>query len=388
MILHTIKLKLSFVSRFIQSIAKFFRTNTKLKQAGLTIMFAKKFVNNWKKYKIQKRLDLEPVFAMYLITKRCNFRCTYCYAESNKRISAVSPEDLNTADTFKLMEIVRKDVSNIYFEGGEPLLRKDIIEVLKHCRDLNYDVLALTTNGILLPKYPKIVEYLNYLTISIDSFDEKKNDALSGVKAGTTKKLISIINEYKELQKNNKFTLLLNSVITPHNIPDIYDIMYFCFENNIGFSVIGQMSDFQPVKALRNNPEYHKLVNDILKYNKKGYPVLGMPDYTRTLLTFQKHKCFPTLIPTIYPNGDLLYPCEVLNKKRYNLLETGSISRANERGLAEVGYKIDCPGQCYLPCYISASCFMEKPFSAIKQGIRLKMGNCFNKKCTTPRENL
>lgn len=369
-------------------ITNFFRTNTKIKKANLTLMFAKRFANNWIKYKFQKRLDLDPVFAMYLITKKCNFRCTYCYAESNKRISAVAPEDLNTADTLKLLEIVRKDVSNIYFEGGEPLLRKDLIDVLKYCRDLDYDILALTTNGVLLPKNEKIIDYLDYLTISIDSFDEKKNDRLSGVKDGTTKKLVAIIKEYVEIQKNHNFTLLLNAVITPHNIKDIYEIMDFCFENSIGFSVIGQMCDFQPVDFLHKSPEYHKLVNDIIEYNKKGYPVLGMPDYNKSLLMFQRHRCFPTLIPTIYPNGDLLYPCEVLNKRRYNLLTVGSIANANRKGLKDVGYEINCPGQCYLPCYISASCFMEKPFSAIKQGIRLKMGNCYNKRSKTANKQL
>ncbi|MBN2533763.1 MAG: radical SAM protein [Spirochaetales bacterium] len=380
MILDIIKLKLSFIYKIVNIVTTFLKTNKRIKKTKLTFMFVKKFANNWVKFKFRKRLDLEPVFAMYLITKKCNFRCTYCYAESNKRISAVSPKDLNTTDTFKLIEIIRKDVSHIYFTGGEPLLRKDIIPVLKYCRDLDYDVLALTTNGSLLPKYEKIIDYLDFLTISIDSFDEKKNDQISGVKSGTTKKIKEIIKEYAELQKHHKFTLLLNTVITPINIQDTYAIMDFCFERNIGLSVIGQMSDFKPIDFLRTSPEYMKLVSDIIEYNKKGYPVLGMPSYNKSLLTFERHRCFPTLIPTIYPNGDLLYPCEVLNKRRYNLLEIGSISDANMMGLAEVGYKIDCPGQCYLPCYISASCFMEKPFSAIKQGIRLKMGNCYNKR--------
>ena len=109
-----------------------------------------------------------------------------------------------------------------------------------------------------------------------------------------------------------------------------------------------------------------------------------MPEFNRTLLLFRDHTCFPTLIPTIYPNGDLLYPCEVMNTRRYNLLETGSIREAYRRGVKEQGSSINCPGECYMPAFITASCFMEQPFQAIKQGIKLKMGNCYN---TETKEN-
>ena len=203
---------------------------------------------------------------------------------------------------------------------------------------------------------------------------------MSGVKEGTTKRIISIIKEFAQFQKEHHFTLLINVVITRENIKDVYGIMDFCFEHDIGFSAIAQMTNFKPLEYLRTSTEYKKLVDDILDYNRKGYPVLGMPIYNYNMLAFQKHLCFPTLIPTIYPNGDLLYPCEVLNKKRYNLLEVGSIKAANSQGLADVGYEINCPGECYLPCYISASCFMEKPISSIKQEMKLKMGNCYHKK--------
>jgi hypothetical protein len=138
------------------------------------------------------------------------------------------------------------------------------------------------------------------------------------------------------------------------------------------------MENFRPIPYLRNNKEYTKLIECIIDYNRKGYPVLGMPEFNKTLLLFGEHTCFPTLIPTVYPNGDLLYPCEVMNTQRYNLLKTGSIKEAYRQGIKQYGTQINCPGECYLPAFITASCFMEQPFSAIKQGIKLKMGNCYN----------
>ncbi len=357
----------------------------KLDQFRLGMSFVRKFIYNWVKVKSGDIILLEPIFALYLITKRCNFRCTYCYAESNERISSVSPEDLDPEKTIELLKIMRRDVENLYFSGGEPLLRSDIVDVLKTCRELKYHILSLTTNGLLLPKKPEVADYLDYLAVSLDSLDEKKNDAMSGVREGTTKRIIGITKEFAALQKEKNFSLLVNAVITADNIPDIYPLMDFCFEHNIGLSVIGQMENFKPIPALRDNPEYRQLIERIIDYNRKGYPILGMPEFNRTLLLFEDHTCFPTLIPTIYPNGDLLYPCEVLNNHRYNLLSTGSIRRAYELGVREQGSAINCPGECYLPAFITASCFMEQPFQAIKQGIKVKMGNCYNVETTINR---
>jgi MoaA/NifB/PqqE/SkfB family radical SAM enzyme len=354
----------------------------KLEEFKQAMYFSRKFFYNWMKIKTNHPAELDPIFALYLVTKRCNFRCTYCYAESNDRINSIAPDDLDFAQNVELLKIMRKDVSNLYFSGGEPLLRNDMVDILKTCRELNYHVLSLTTNGILLPKKPEIVDYLDYLAISLDTLDEAKNDKLSGVRAGTTARLIQIIKDFAAVQKEKGFTLLINAVIGEHNIPDIYDLMEFCFTHNIGISVIGQMENFHPIPYLRDNPEYIKLVDHILDCNRKGYPVLGMPQFNETMLLFRDHSCFPLLIPTVYPNGDLLYPCEVLNRRRYNLLETGSIREAYRRGQQDVGAKIECPGECYMPAFIMASCFMEQPFSAIKQGIKLKMGNCYNQHVT------
>ena len=34
----------------------------------------------------------------------------------------------------------------------------------------------------------------------------------------------------------------------------------------------------------------------------------------KTLLRFEEFKCYPTMFPRVYPNGDVFYPCEVLRK--------------------------------------------------------------------------
>src|SRR4030042_158545 len=197
----------------------------KTDQIRIAFSFIRKFLYNWIRVKTGNDVLLEPLFALYLITKRCNFRCGYCYAESNERISAVSPDDLDYQKTVELLTIMRKDVENIYFSGGEPLLRSDIVNVLRTSRALKFHTISLTTNGILLPKKPEVADYLDYLAVSLDTLDEAKNDAMSGVRAGTTQKIIGIIREFAGMQKEKNFSFLINAVITEDNIPAIYPLM-------------------------------------------------------------------------------------------------------------------------------------------------------------------
>ncbi len=86
------------------------------------------------------------------LTKRCNLRCIYCHGEgeaenrSNRSVREIDPTTIHT-----LTEVaVKHGVEKIKFSGGEPLLRRDLPDILSDLPDLK-DV-SLTTNGTLLSK--------------------------------------------------------------------------------------------------------------------------------------------------------------------------------------------------------------------------------------------
>ncbi|MCC6695635.1 MAG: GTP 3',8-cyclase MoaA [Candidatus Hydrogenedentes bacterium] len=133
------------------------------------------------------------------VTDKCNFRCTYCMPEDRY------PHDhefLSRHDLLTFEEIARftrlaigMGVSKVRITGGEPLLRKNLpvlIEMLANLPGLGD--LALTTNGILLPRFAKSLRDagLRRVTISLDTLDPAVFASMSGQSTGPDAVLAAI----------------------------------------------------------------------------------------------------------------------------------------------------------------------------------------------------
>ncbi|WP_412060473.1 GTP 3',8-cyclase MoaA [Rubrivirga sp. IMCC45206] len=84
------------------------------------------------------------------LTERCNLRCTYCMPASGVPLT---PRDahLTTDEIERLARLfVATGVETIRLTGGEPLVRKDAVEVARRLGRLGLRRLAITTNGLLL----------------------------------------------------------------------------------------------------------------------------------------------------------------------------------------------------------------------------------------------
>ncbi|CAH3152829.1 unnamed protein product [Pocillopora meandrina] len=111
------------------------------------------------------------------LTEKCNLRCQYCMPEEGVELSPNS-ELLTTEEIVSLAKLfVREGVNKIRLTGGEPLVRKDIVEL---CEELGriegLETLAMTTNGITLArKLPQLKNAgLNLLNISLDTLVPQK----------------------------------------------------------------------------------------------------------------------------------------------------------------------------------------------------------------------
>jgi len=87
------------------------------------------------------------------IIDRCNFRCTYCMPLEGLRF--LPTEDLLTAQ--EISQVVRAAVDvgfrKFRLTGGEPTLRRDLVEIVERIRSVDgVDELAMTTNAVLLPE--------------------------------------------------------------------------------------------------------------------------------------------------------------------------------------------------------------------------------------------
>ncbi|MCE5233988.1 MAG: GTP 3',8-cyclase MoaA [Mizugakiibacter sp.] len=121
------------------------------------------------------------------VVDRCNFRCPYCMPED------LYPEHhpfLNKHDRLSFEEIERLarafaglGVRKLRLTGGEPLLRRDLPQLVGMLvRVPGIEDIALTTNGVLLPKLaaPLRAAGLHRLTVSIDTLDPETFRQMSG----------------------------------------------------------------------------------------------------------------------------------------------------------------------------------------------------------------
>lgn len=121
------------------------------------------------------------------VTDRCNFRCTYCMPSDvfGPDFPFLQKEEiLSNQEIIRLAKIFSSfGVEKIRITGGEPLLRSDLTELvgsLNAIEGIKY--LALTTNGILLPKYAQSLKNagLQRVNISLDALDDELFQKING----------------------------------------------------------------------------------------------------------------------------------------------------------------------------------------------------------------
>lgn len=134
------------------------------------------------------------------ITARCNLKCSYCHGEGERRLENRTKE-MKTDEIVRIAKIaVDLGISRIKLTGGEPLVRSDIVEVVKGVSALRGLIdLSMTTNGTLLAPLAKQLREsgLKRVNISLPTLDEevyseltggRVKEALKGVKAAVEAK--------------------------------------------------------------------------------------------------------------------------------------------------------------------------------------------------------
>lgn len=110
------------------------------------------------------------------LTDRCNLRCQYCMPEHG--ISKMKHEDILTLEEIlRVVEILAAlGIQKVRLTGGEPLLRKGIIKLIRDIKSITgIRQIALTTNGILLDSMADdlIAAGLDGVNLSLDTLNEE-----------------------------------------------------------------------------------------------------------------------------------------------------------------------------------------------------------------------
>jgi MoaA/NifB/PqqE/SkfB family radical SAM enzyme len=169
---------------------------------------------------------IPPEHVYFSLTNRCNLKCKMC--EVSK--SSTSQESELSTDKVKdiIMQIRGMGINHIIFSGGEPLLRKDLVEIIKFAHENNIQMVDLITNGTMLDDaiMKELVEAgLNHFGISIDGLSQTS----SGIRGpGVFEKVIKNIdniNLYKSKDGRHSPSLGINFTIMGENVHDMLPVV-------------------------------------------------------------------------------------------------------------------------------------------------------------------
>ena len=116
-----------------------------------------------------------PLFCGHKLTYNCNLRCKMCpFWKRTSKDSSIEREKAI------LRQIYDSGACSVAFEGGEPLLRKDLVEILAFSRSLPLHT-SLVTNGTLLEsRIDEITSYINGVVYVSSDGLEKTHDTIRG----------------------------------------------------------------------------------------------------------------------------------------------------------------------------------------------------------------
>ena len=175
------------------------------------------------------------------VTDRCNLRCTYCMPTEDvnylKHKDILSFEEI--VDFVKIA--VDCGITKVRITGGEPLVRKNIIELVSQISEIQgVEDLSMTTNGILLSRFAGELKKagLKRVNISMDTLDEDEFTKIT--QGGNLKNVLKGIEAAKLAGLE---PVKINAVKMKNmNKNGIIELRQFCKQNDLKLRFIHQMN--------------------------------------------------------------------------------------------------------------------------------------------------
>ena len=188
-------------------------------------------------------IPIRPIRAGINVTNNCNSRCITCYHWKKQ-----SHNELTLTELTDILHQMRSlGIADLHLLGGEPLLRNDLSEIILNARNLKFDRITVTTNGLLLTreKVEQLIENgLTSINISLNG-EEKIHDFTRGIKGAYARTLDSI-RTVVEL-RNSRFhdlVITVQTIVMDLTLDQIVGMADMCHQFGIGIS-------FSPLNTTR-----------------------------------------------------------------------------------------------------------------------------------------
>jgi MoaA/NifB/PqqE/SkfB family radical SAM enzyme len=274
----------------------------------------------------------EPPYLIFFITARCNSRCKTCFywQKLNKEVNELSLKEISKiSKNFK-------QLLQLSLTGGEPFLRKDLVEICKiFAKNNDPFLITIPTNGLMPDRIANTTEKIlkscpnSYFRISL-SLDGvgKLHDEIRGAD-GNFEKVKETIDKLNELKKTFKnFNIDIGTVLSSYNQRQIKEIFDYVDKNmkvdnhlmglargntrkkeakNVLIENYEEMTNYFNKKSLKDKKPLSKIYDALFRINMEN--VLKILKYNKPVIPCLAGK----KLIEIGENGDV-FPCELLEK--------------------------------------------------------------------------
>lgn len=316
---------------------------------------------NYLKYHIfGKRIPLNVSIS---VTNRCNLRCSYCDIYNRDQAEMSKEKIFQILDDLEEMGCYR-----VGFWGGEPLVRKDIGELIEHAVKRNLFT-TLISNGVLVPEKINEIKKLDTLFLSLDGPKEthEKNKG-----KGTFEKIINAIKVARE----NDIPVTTITVLTDNNEEKVNFILDK--GEDLDFTTTFQLIYRDSELTSKNKepaPNYESIIKKLIQKKEEGARIASSKTYLKHILKWEdysttalyptnnkKIKCYGGKLFCNIDTDGKVYPCDWMIRK----IEEPNASKL---GFKKAWDKLKLPkrcGGCLKSCYSEYNSIFSLKFEAVK----------------------
>ncbi len=329
--------------------------------------FVRNAVMNFLSSNLTGACHMRPLVATYHPTHRCNLRCFFCAECGIERNAKWEEEgELSTEEAKGLLRLLSREFALLYITGGEPFLRADIAELFDEIAALPFRNVTVNTNLTLWERVKRSLPAIDNLVISIDSVDPGRFDQIRGV-PGMGERVLASFEEAVALQKEGRYRVFVNCVVTPTTIGDARQVMHHCVAKGVKVGINAQNDKHGPIRQLLDNPAFKELVREMMEVKDRTRLITGTKGYYQQMFGFQRYTCYPFVTPRINAKGELAWPCDNLDQWVPGVHQCADWDEAVKKAIAKYGPFTGCAKNCQFQCYIEPSKMVRRPWVALKE---------------------
>jgi MoaA/NifB/PqqE/SkfB family radical SAM enzyme len=180
-----------------------------------------------------------PFSVDFIVTSECNLHCPVCWGSGMPEYS-----ELPLEKRLEAVEVLNKGGAvKAVFTGGEPLLDKNLPELMKKAKSLGMETLLFTNCTLMKERADEILPYTDYISMSLDGYDEKSN--CSARKEGHFTAVMDMIKLLKEKYSGKKVQVL--TVMTKINKGYVGLVGLLLEQNTKGMRFHWKLNHYKPI---------------------------------------------------------------------------------------------------------------------------------------------